>query len=282
MKRTIADYFGHKQRNVSETVARCDAVNVDSVAITVDIDGITPTDPPAKKKSYSFRKEWLKEFEWLRFENGAMHCAHCKACGPELAGKSAFATLSINFKHESLVKHGGSTKHQRCRDKCLAPTKSAPIGQAFDRQKAAALSAEEAELEIKFNTAYTIAKEELAFTKFKPLLSLQRKNGMDINMTYANDKSCANIIGVIADTLREQTAAKVASAQYMAFLIDGDTDVSVKECEIVYARILQNGQPTNVLVGHVEVQHANADGKIIIFCLKNFLHCSYEVIFHLI
>ncbi|KAG7273615.1 hypothetical protein CRUP_011044 [Coryphaenoides rupestris] len=72
-----------------------------------------------------------------------------------------------------------------------------------------------------------------------------KKNG--INMTYANDKSCANIIGVIADTIREHTTAKVSSAQYMSFIIDGDTDVSVKECEIVYVRILVDGQPTNIL-----------------------------------
>ena len=31
-------------------------------------------------------------------------------------------------------------------------------------------SVQEAELIVKFNTAYTIAKEELAFTKFKPML----------------------------------------------------------------------------------------------------------------
>ncbi|KAJ8365052.1 hypothetical protein SKAU_G00138830 [Synaphobranchus kaupii] len=92
------------------------------------------------------------------------------------------------------------------------------------------------------------------------MLLLMKKNGIDINMTYANDKSCANIIGVIADTIREHTAAKVSSAQYMSFIIDGDTDVSVKECEIVYVRILVDGQPTNILVGHVEVEHASADG----------------------
>ncbi|KAJ8353658.1 hypothetical protein SKAU_G00212250 [Synaphobranchus kaupii] len=88
------------------------------------------------------------------------------------------------------------------------------------------IAAQEAKRTLKFNTAYTIAKE-LAFTKFKPMLLLMKKNAIDINMTYANDKSCANIIGVIADTIREHSAAKVSSAQYMSFIIDGDTDVSV-------------------------------------------------------
>jgi len=68
---------------------------------------------------------------------------------------------------------------------------------AFNRQDAACRSAILTELNVKFNTAYTIAKEELAFTKFKPMLQLMKKNGVVINMTYANEKSCANIIGVI-------------------------------------------------------------------------------------
>ena len=44
-------------------------------------------------------------------------------------------------------------------------------------------------------------------------------------------------------------------------MIDGNTDVVVTECEIIYACILQDGQPQNVLVGHVEVEHAQAEGK---------------------
>ncbi|XP_048852727.1 zinc finger protein 862-like isoform X1 [Brienomyrus brachyistius] len=191
-----------------------------------------------------------------------MHCIHCKTCGTEFAGNTAFATESTHFKRESLVKHGESAKHKKCRDKCVAKTSvsSGSIVKAFNRQDTASRSAQLAELNVKFNTAYTIAKEELAFTKFKPMLQLMKKNGIAINMTYANDKSCANIIGVIADTIRENTAVKVSSAQYISFMIDGDTDLSVKECVIVYVRILLDGQPTTILIGHVEVEHANADG----------------------
>lgn len=61
--------------------------------------------------------------------------------------------------------------------------------------------------------------------------------------------------------IREETTAKLSSAQYISFIIDGDTDVSVKECEIVYTQTLVNGLPTTILVGHVEVEHATADGE---------------------
>ena len=46
-------------------------------------------------------------------------------------------------------------------------------------------------MEIKLNTAYFVAKEELLFSNFEGLLSLQRKNELSINFTYANKKSCA-------------------------------------------------------------------------------------------
>lgn len=37
-----------------------------------------------------------------------------------------------------------------------------------------------------------------------------------------------------------------------------DTDVSTKECVIVYSCILPNGRPVNMLIGHIEVEHAHA------------------------
>uniref|UniRef100_A0A8C6SCA7 HAT C-terminal dimerisation domain-containing protein n=1 Tax=Neogobius melanostomus TaxID=47308 RepID=A0A8C6SCA7_9GOBI len=251
MKRTIERFFGHSSPSASSAQERGNNVNIDEVA------------PPAKKAVfYRFHKEWLKEFEWLRYEDGGMYCAHCRACGPEMAGHTAFAQKTTHFKRESMTKHALSAKHKLCRDKCVTPKNAGKIVDAFKRQHLAIQSNEFEELKIKFNTAYTIAKEEMPFTKFRPLLSLMKKNGLNLNMTYANDKSCANIIGVISETFREDVARKISSVKYLSILIDGDTDVSVKECEIVYARIILHGKPQNILVGHVELDKATADGVI--------------------
>lgn len=32
----------------------------------------------------------FKSFEWLCYENGPMHCIHCKACRTKVAGNTAF------------------------------------------------------------------------------------------------------------------------------------------------------------------------------------------------
>ena len=110
---------------------------------------------------------------------------------------------------------------------------------------------------IKFNTAYNIAKEELPFTKFKSQIILMKKNGLNVNPTYSNDTACAQFVGVIADTL----ADKVAHAPYLSFMLDGSTDKSTKECRIIYARIVEDGKPCNILIGHIEVEHAHAEVK---------------------
>ena len=75
-RRTIADFFGGP-KNVSEMVVNS-VVDVDSDSDAGD-NVNTAVSPVAKKKAYTFRREWLKDFEWLRFENGTMHCVHCKA-----------------------------------------------------------------------------------------------------------------------------------------------------------------------------------------------------------
>ena len=88
----------------------------------------------------------------------AMYCEYCKACDPEIVGNSAFATMSTHFKRESLKKYCHSSIHKKYRDKYnVSEARQYDINQ----------SVQEAEL---FNTAYTIAKEELAFMKFKPML----------------------------------------------------------------------------------------------------------------
>ncbi|XP_060768148.1 zinc finger protein 862-like [Neoarius graeffei] len=72
--------------------------------------------------------------------------------------------------------------------------------------------------------------------------------------------ACAQFIGVIADTLKGKTSVEIASSQYMSLLIDGDTDVSSRECVIVFGRCLRRGKPVNLLIGHVEVEHGHAQG----------------------
>ena len=171
------------------------------------------------------------------------------------------------LKHETLLKHAKSKSHTYSRE-CYLNRKARPCG-ALPQVLAQSRTAQQAEiqrgLEIKFNLAYTIAKEELpfSFTKFRPFLLVTRKNGVQINPTYDNDVKCAEMISVICDSMKAELRDHLQSANYMSIIIDGDTDISVKECEIVYVRLLDNGKPVNKLLGQQEVAHAHAQGNLI-------------------
>lgn len=121
------------------------------------------------------------------------------------------------------------------------------------------------QLKTKINIAYFIAKEEEPFVKFGPLIRLHHKNGVDINPTYDNDVRCAEMIGQIADIMRESLSAKLKPVKYLAILIDGDTDISNTECKIVYVRLLEDGKPVNLLVGQQTLEHSHAIGKLFLF-----------------
>lgn len=195
----------------------------------------------------------------------------CKICCafPHLAGKTEFVSGCRTFKKETLQKHniGG---HLRIRDTSLAkqkPMKNSPNAQGLRRGGKVLEEQNREELEVKENTAYLIAKEELPFPKFHPILSLQKKNGLDLNMTYANDKGCNNFVSQISTVMTEQLAVEVSSKKYISLLIDGATDASKKENETVHCRYVKDGQSLNWLVGHNAVAHGRTQGK---FLSKNW------------
>ena len=78
------------------------------------------------------------------------------------------------------------------------------------------------------------------------------------------------MIGQIADVMREELREKIESAHYLTFLIDGDTDVSNTECEIVYIRLVEAGKPVNILVGQQALGHAHALGKSQLVCFNKY------------
>ena len=195
-----------------------------------------------------------------------MRCTFCKAF-PKYAS-SSLVNGCDNLKRETLIKHLKSKSHIYCRDCYLnsasGSSKSASqqkaLPEVFARQETAQRADLQRELEIKFNVAYLIAKEELPFTKFLALLLLHKKNGAAISPTYDNDVKCAEFISSICESMKSGLCDLLKSSKYTSIIIDGDTDISVKECEIVYVRVLENGKPVNRLLGQQEVEYADATG----------------------
>lgn len=65
------------------------------------------------------------------------------------------------------------------------------------------------EVPVKMNTVYYIAKEELPFTKVPGLLQVQKKNGIKLSSTYANDTKCVKMVSTVATLTKKENAFKL-------------------------------------------------------------------------
>ena len=226
-----ADYF----RNQPEKTAT--KRSAENAELTLDERKQVTLKKPASK--HKFFPQWQEEFTRVVFDKDDDKTT-CKICCafPHLDGKTEFVSGCRTFKKETLQKHniGG---HLRIRDASLAkqkPMENSPIARGLRREGKVLEEQNRKALEVKENTAYLIAKEELPFTKFDPVLSLQKKNRLDLNMTYANDKGCNNFVSQISAVMTEQLAVEVNSKKYISLLIDGATDASRKENQTVHCR----------------------------------------------
>ena len=116
-----------------------------------------------KNCTNNFNPQWLEEFSWLVFEEGAMFCKFCYSAGEGMAGKSQFVTGKHNFKRNN-HEHRDSRHYATCRDAHITksqPDKPEIVTAAFNRVESRSKEEEARQMKIKFNIAY---------------ISLQRKN----------------------------------------------------------------------------------------------------------
>ena len=52
----------------------------------------------------------------------------------------------------------------------------------------------------------------MAFTKLKPLLLLQYKNGLPVTPAYSNDVRCGEMMSTIASTIRDETLESISDS----------------------------------------------------------------------
>lgn len=209
--------------------------------------------------------KWKDGFPWLtiREEDDAILCSVC-CQAPRDAGKMQFITGCKSEKKETMRIHGESNGHLKAKKAVLAqqrPIRETVLAQSFFNTTKDLQERDRREVAVKMTTAYFIAKEELPFSKFSALVALQKKNGIELTSTYANDKSCAEMVSVLGKLLKEGLAAEINNKHYISVMADGATDAGGMENETVFCRLVREGRPINRLIGHKAVEHAHAEGK---------------------
>ena len=115
--------------------------------------------------------------------------------------------------------------------------KSSPIGCGLTKMA----TRNKEVLENHFNSAYYLAKKERPYSDFPDLIELQEKNGVKYCRSYQNKRATANFVDNCGEALKQSFVEDLLCATYYSILMDGSTDSSFVEQELIYVLFINNG-----------------------------------------
>ena len=123
--------------------------------------------------------------------------------------------------------HGRAMQLLR-REQSTSVTDYSPIARAFYRMDQSV----EEQSKLKFDVAYMIAKEGMAFSKMNSLCKLRERHSVRLGESYKSDQACAIFIGYIAQDLQGQLGESLRKAKFYSIQMDGSTDSGNREEEL--------------------------------------------------
>ena len=94
-----------------------------------------------------------------------------------------------------------------------------------------------------FDIAYMLAKEELPFSKYPAILEVEKHHGVDVSNTCNTEHKWKEFTCLIGETMRSEVLDALKQANYISILMDGSTDCSVVEKELVFVMYVALGKP---------------------------------------
>ena len=182
---------------------------------------------------------------WLKFEKAdrdhvlSLKCAVCSRFNDKLVSmrtyRPAFVEGTTNVRTSSFKEHAATDMHARAmvlfkKQQSSTVCEYAPIAKAL--LQPAMDDHTRASLKRKFDVAYMIAKEKLAFTKMKPLCELEERHGVDLGQGYKNDRACSTFIEFVAREQREKLMAAISRSKFFSIQADTSTDAGNAEEEL--------------------------------------------------
>ena len=217
--------------------------------------------PTSKKPSVSKKTvhKWMRDNDkslntstWLDFEmdGDRVSLLRCKICckfKDRLESMRNFRLSYIegssNVKTSSFKEHADSEMHKRAMELQRKSQGTATINDAPIVQSLAGSTMDKVALERtkkKFDVAYFIAKEGLAFTKMKSLCELEERHGVDIGPAYRNDHACSNFIEYIALEEKDRLVQALSKSRFYSFQVDSSTDIANVEEELFLVIYLES------------------------------------------
>ena len=208
--------------------------------------------PDTKRRSITARtvEKWKTENDktlgtatWLTYNMAdrdhvkSMRCSVCSQFKGQLQGMRNFRPEyiegSTNLRSSSVKDHAASEMHTRAmmllkKKQAVDIRDYSPIARALSTMDATSKE----RMKRKFDIAYTISKENMAFTKMKPICELMERHGVDLGEGYKNNQACACFTSYIAVEERQRLVGDLTGAKFFSLQADGSTDCGNIEDEL--------------------------------------------------
>ena len=217
---------------------------------------------------------WLK-YECQGNQVTALSCSVCIEFEDKIKGSKNFSRAFIdgsrNLRASAYKDHFRSLMHEHAMILFKKKQGKSPREYAPEQEKLFSVpvmdSGTKAMMKMKFDNAYFLVKEKLAFSKFKPLCDLEIQHGVDLGQKYLNDHGCATFVHFIAEDLRGQLLSVLSKAHFFSIQVDGTTDAGNMEEELFLVVYFQPNYTSSQLGNH-EVLYT---GESLYECLQRAL-----------
>ena len=148
----------------------------------------------------------------------------------------AFIDGTTNLRTSSFKDHAATEMHARAmtllkRERGVDVRDYAPIARALSTMDEASRQT----MKKKFEVAFTIAKNNMAMTKMKPICELEERHGIDLGQGYKNNQACATFIEFIALDQQRSLIEVLSRVNFFSLQADGTTDSGNTEDELFLA-----------------------------------------------
>ena len=92
---------------------------------------------------------------------------------------------------------------------------------------------ERRKLRAKFNIAYFVATEQLAYRKYPRICELEARHGVHLGSSYLHENAGKEFVHHIAESRRQDLLSTISEAKFFSLLIDGSTDQSNADNELL-------------------------------------------------
>ena len=200
-------------------------------------------------------QEWISQYDkqynttvWLKYDTAdrnhvsKLRCAVCSQFQKELESmrnfRPAFIDGSTNVRISTVKDHAGTDMHARAmllykKQRSSNICKYSPIAQSLSQSTMDASTRDR--MKRKFDVAYLIAKEKLAFTKMAPICELVERHGVDFGAGYKNDQACAMFTEFIGRDLQVALQTELSKNRFFSIQADATTDAGNVEVELYLA-----------------------------------------------